>query len=337
MNKLKNILKNSIMMVVIPVITYFIFFILTELKGVEGFGVGTDLVVIFRNTVYTGFIALAVSYNLTSGRFDFSVGATLILATTIASMLTLQYNLGALEMLILALFFGGLLGGIGGYIYTLLRLPPMVVSLGVAMIYEAIGFLISGGSGVKLIGRNDLLIWAHNPYVYLLCAVIVFVLYIILNYTKFGYNTNSLRTGQELAVNVGVNEKINTIMCYVIAGVCLGAAGVINLSILGTVVPKLSLASAAYVQSAFMPMFIGGLLAKYFDRNVGVIMGSLTQSIIYAGIGKLGVPSAWQSVITGVIVLIFFAYAFNAYRIAEYKLFKDKKAKAVAKLAVSNE
>jgi len=331
MRYVNKILKNSIMMVIIPVITYLIFFMLTKMKGVEGFGVGTDLIVILRNTVYTGFIALAVSYNLTSGRFDFSVGSTLILATILASMLTLRFDLGPLEMLLLALTFGGLLGGLGGLVYTVLRLPPMVVSLGVAMIYEAIGFIISGGSGVKLIGRNDLLIWAKSPFVYLLCIGLVAILYVLLNHTKFGYNTNSLRSGQELAVSVGVNEKTNTVMCYVIAGVCLGAAGIINISILGTIVPKLSLGSAAYIQSAFMPMFIGGLLAKYFDRNTGVIIGSLTQSIIFAGIGKLGVPSAWQSVITGIIVLIFFAYSFNAYRIVEYKIFKEKKAKAVLK------
>lgn len=332
MNDFKKIMKNIIMMVVIPVVTYLIFFCLTKIKGVEGFGVGTDLVVIFRNTVYTGFIALAVSYNLTSGRFDFSVGATLILATILSGMITLQYNLGPISMLVLALVFGGILGGIGGYIYTILRLPPMVVSLGIAMIYEAIGFIISGGSGVKLIGRNDLLIWAQKPYVYILCFVVVAFLYILLNYTKFGYNTNSLRSGQELAVSVGVDEKKNTIICYVIAGVCLGAAGIVNMSILGTIMPKLSLGSASYIQNAFMPMFIGGLLAKYFDRNTGVIIGSLTQAIIFAGIGKLGVPSAWQSVITGIIVLLFFAYSFNAYKIVEFKIFKEKKARAEEKL-----
>ena len=81
-----------------------------------------------------------------------------------------------------------------------------------------------------------------------------------------------------------------------------------------------------------MPMFIGNLLAKYFDRNTGVILGALTQSIIFAGIGKLGVPSAWQSVITGIIVLCFFAYSFNAYKIVEFQMFKEKRARAQAEV-----
>lgn len=328
MMKARKILKNFIMMIIIPVVTYLFFFLLCKARGVSGFGAGTDFTVMLRNTVYTGFISLAVSYNLTSGRFDFSVGSTLVLSTILSGMVTLQYHLGAGALLALSLLFGAILGAIGGGIYIILRLPPMVVSLGVAMIYEAVGFVISKGSGVKMIGKNDLLIWSQKPYIYILCASVIAVLYFLLNKTKFGYDTNSLRSGQEIAVNVGINEKKNTLICYIIAGVCLAAAGVINLSVLGTVTPELGLGSAAYIQNAFLPMFIGNFLAKYFDRNLGVIMGALTQSIIFAGIGKLEVPSAWQSVITGFIVLMFFAYSFNSYKIVEFKMFKEKRIRA---------
>lgn len=332
MKKIRMYLKNIMMLILIPAITYAIVFLLCEIRGVEGFGVGVDLTVMLRNTVYTGFIALAVSYNLTSGRFDFSIGSTLILSTILGGMITLQYGLGPVGLLVLSLIFGAIFGAISGLAYTLLGLPPMVVSLGVAMIYEAIGFKISGGAGIKMIGRMDLLIWAQKPYIYLLMGTALVILYLILNRTQFGFNTNSLRSGQKIAVDVGINEKRNAILCYMIGGIAMAAAGVVNLSVLGTVTPELSLGSAAYIQNAFLPMFIGGILAKYMDRNLGVIMGALTQSIIFAGIGKLGIPSAWQSVITGIIVLAFFAYSFNAYRIEEYKMFKEKKAKAVQEL-----
>lgn len=271
-----------------------------------------------------------MSYNLTSGRFDFSVGATLLLSATLGSMLALQLGLGPVPMLLFSLVFGGIFGGLGGLVYVVLRLPPMVVSLGVAMIYEALCFALTGGSGVTLIGRSDMLIWAGQPYIYILCIAVVAVLYFLLNKTKFGYHCNALKSGQEIAVSLGVDEKKNTLICYIIAGVCLAAAGVVNLCVLGTVTPELGLGSNSYIQNAFMPMFIGNLLAKYFDRNTGVIMGALTQSIIFAGIGKLGVPSAWQSVITGIIVLCFFAYSFNAYKIVEFQMFKEKRAKAQA-------
>jgi len=328
MEKIKEILKKILILIIIPIIVYLIFWMLCRARGVTNFGVGTDFRVIMRNTVYTGFIALAVSDNLASGRFDFSIGSTLILSSILGTMITLRFDLGPVALLLLSLLFGLLIGTVSGLVYAVLRLPPMVVTLGLAMIYEAIAFNLTDGAGVKLIGNDSLLIWSGQPYVYVLCITIVAVLYILLNKTQFGFNTQSLRSGQEIAVNVGINEKKNAVICFTIGGLCMAAAGIINLSVLGTVTPELGLGSAAYIQNAFMPMFIGNILAKYFDRNTGVIIGALTQSIIFAGIGKLGVPSAWQSVITGIIVLVFFAYSFNAYKIVEFRILKEKKAKA---------
>jgi ribose transport system permease protein len=319
---------NLLKMITLPIAVYIFFFLLTKAFGVENFGVGSDLVVIFRNAIYTGFIALAVSYNLTSGRIDFSVGSTLILSTILGASLALRHGLGPIELLLLSILFGVILGSIGGLVYILLRIPPMVVSLGVAMTYEALGYIVSGGAGVKLIGNQRLLVWATNPHIYIMCAVIVFILYIILNFTTFGYNTNALRSGQELAVNVGINEKVNTVLCYAIAGGLLAAAGVVNMSVLGTISPDLGLTSMSYIQNAFLPMFIGVTLSKYGDRNVGVIIGALTQAIITAAFGKLGVSTSWQTILNGMIVLAFFAYSFNYYKIVEWQMFKEKKHQA---------
>jgi ribose transport system permease protein len=316
---------NLLKMIILPAVVYLFFFMLTQAFGVENFGVGSDLIVIFRNAIYTGFIALAVSYNLTSGRIDFSVGSTLILSTILGASLALRYGLGPIELLLLSILFGVILGSIGGLVYIILRIPPMVVSLGVAMTYEALGYIVSGGAGVKLIGNQRLLVWATSPHIYIMCGVIVFILYILLNFTTFGYNTNSLRSGQELAVNVGINEKVNTVLCYAIAGGLLAAAGVVNMSVLGTISPDLGLTSMSYIQSAFLPMFIGVTLSKYGDRNVGVIIGALTQAIITAAFGKLGVSTSWQTILNGMIVLAFFAYSFNHYKIVEWQMFKEKK------------
>ncbi len=312
----------------LPVLVYLFFFLLCKFKGVEGFGVGGNLTVILRNTIQTGLIALAVSYNLTSGRFDFSVGATLVLSTIMGGMLTLQFNLGPIAMLLLCLLFGAILGGLGGALYTILRIPPMVVSLGVAMIYEAIGFLISKGAGVKLLGKSNLMIWSKQPYIYILCIAILAVLILILNYTKFGYDNRALSTGQEIAVNIGIKEKKNAIICYIIAGALLAGSGVISISILGTMSPEMSLSSLSYIQNAFLPMFIGNMLAKHADRNTGVLIGALTQATITAAFGKLAIGSSWSNILNGLIVLAFFAYSFNSYRIEEHRRFKQKREMA---------
>jgi len=327
-NQLTKISKNLFFTLWMPAVVYIFFLFVTTVNGKTGFGVGSDLMIILRNTVYSGLIALALSYNLTSGRFDFSIGSILILSTIIGANIAIKYSLGPFGLIIVSMLVGAVLGTISGLVYILLRLPPIVVSVGVAMIYEAIGFLINDGKGIRIIGATDLLVFSRQPYLAILAIIVLFILVILLNFTKFGYNTNSLRGGQEVAVNIGINEKVNTLICYLISGALMAAAGVISLSILGSMSPKLGLSSAAYMMNAFLPMFIGGALAKYSDRNIGVMVGAFTQSCIISGFAILGFSPSLQAVLNTIIVLLFLVYTSNSYKIVEFKMLKEKRLKA---------
>lgn len=327
-NRLQKIGRNLLYSLWMPVVVYLFFVILTTANGKTGFGVGSDLMIIVRNTIYSGLISLALSYNLTSGRFDFSIGSILILSTILGANAALAWGLGPVPMLVLCLIFGAALGAISGIVYILLRLPPIVVSVGVAMIYEAIGFLLNEGQGIRIVNRPDFLIFAKLPSLSILAIVVVTVLVVLLNYTKFGYDANSLRQGQAIAVNIGINEKRNTLLCYLIAGALMAAAGVISLSILGSMSPKLGLGSAAYMMNAFLPLFIGGALGKYSDRNIGILIGAFVQSCIISGFAILGLSTSLQSVLNAVIVLLFLVYTSNSHKIAEFQMMKEKRLKA---------
>lgn len=327
---IKKISKNILGMVALPAIVYAFFFLVCRMAGSTTFGVGIDLTTIFTTTVYTGFIALAVSYNLTSGRFDFSVGSVLILSNIIGFKIALALGLGPVPLAIVTILIGMILGLGSGLAYVALKLPPMVCSLGVAMIYEAIAFIISDGAGVKLIGRNDLLVFAKAPGVYILLAIAIVILYILYNRTAFGYHCRSLQTGQEISVNAGIDERKNTLACYVISGGLMAAAGLINTSRLGTVTPDTGLGSSSYIMNAFLPMFIGMVLAKFGDRNIGVIMGALTQAMITSafGAGKLDFSSNLQTVLNNIIILVFMYVTNNSYKLEEVKIIKRRREQA---------
>ncbi|MCM8710327.1 hypothetical protein M2651_04715 [Clostridium sp. SYSU_GA19001] len=319
--------KNLIFSLIAPIAVYVLFAIICRANGIQTFGVGSDLEVIFRNTIYSGLISMAVSYNLTSGRFDFSVGATLILSVILAVDITQRMGLGPVPMLIICMVIGGILGTISGITYVMLRIPPMVVSLGITMIYEAIAFIYKS-QGVKLIGQTKMLIFARQPYITILALIILAVFVFLLNFTKFGYDTNSLRSGQQIAVNAGINEKKNTVICYLLSGILMAAAGIINLSILGTASPKTGLGSSSYIMNAFLPLFIGGALAKYSDRNIGIFIGSFMQACMISILAKFNVSSSIQTIISGMVVFVFLIYTSNSYKFAEAKMFKNKLAKA---------
>lgn len=328
--KLKKIGKNMVMSLFLPVLVYLFFVIITNATGHTGFAVGSDLQVIIYTSVYSGLIALAMSMNLTSGRFDFSVGATLVLAIIIGGNVAKAYNLGAAGLLIVTLLVGAVLGLIGGLTYVILGLPPMVVSLGLAMIYEAIGFVVYKSQGVKLIGKNSMLIFSKLPYSIIVIVLVLTVLTILMDYTSFGYNRKSLASGQKIATDVGVDEKKNAVICYLIAGALLGIAGCVYISKYGYVSPELGLSSSSYFMSAFLPMFIGGAIAKYSSHPIGVYIGAVTQALITSGLSKMNCSSSLMTVLNGVIVMVFLIYTSNSYLLVQKKLYKEKLEKAKA-------
>ncbi len=179
----------------------------------------------------------------------------------------------------------------------------------------------------------DLLIWSEPLYSVLLTVVVLVILIYLLNFTKVGYNCHSLQTGQKNAVEVGVNEKTNSVICYVIAGAMMACAGVLFLCRNGMVAPKAGLGSSSYMMSAFLPMFIGQALAKRSDRNIGTIIGAFCQACLTSGLIKLGCGSSMKTVVDGAVCLLFLVYTSNIHKVALHKMWNTKKAAALNKLA----
>ncbi len=322
--------KNIVMTLMIPVIVYLFFMILCNATGNPGFGVGMDLQTILYTSVYSGLLALAMSLNITSGRFDFSLGASMLLAIIIGGNIAKEHDMGALGLLIVTVLVGAIIGLVSGGVYVTLSLPPMVSSLGMAIIYEAVGFIINKAKGVKLIGKTDMLVFSKMPGALILILAVLVIMVILWDYTKFGYNRAALASGQKIATDVGVNEKKNALICYIIAGALLGLAGVVYISKYGSVTPETGLASSAYFMTAFLPIFIGGAIAKYSSHPIAVFIGAITQAFITSGLSKLGLSSSMMTVINGIIVMVFLIYTSNSYKLTEVRMFKEKLEKAKA-------
>lgn len=322
--KSKKILKNIGMTLLLPVATYLFFFILTRATGHTDFGVGLDLQTIIYTAVYSCLISQALTINLQTGRFDFAIGATLVLSTIIGGDLGYKWGLGAFGMLGLVVVLAALCGLVSGLVYVILGLPPMVVSLGLAMIYEAIGFMYNNAKGVRLIGKMDYLIFSKFPNNVILMAIVLFFLVIIYDYSKIGYNRRALAGGQKISVDVGIREKKNAVYCYVIAGVLLGLAGCVYLSKYGMISPETGLSSSQYFMSAFLPMFIGSIFGRYSSQPIAVFMGAVVQAFLTSGLSALGASSSLMTVINGLVVCAFLIYSSNSYKLVEAKMFKQK-------------
>lgn len=323
--KTKSVGKRITGTAIIPVGTLVIFIGLCAILGIPFIASSGHITLLLRSIATTTLTSFALSLNLNSGRFDFSLGSVALLSSTLSAMLTTQYGLSATMMLVLSLLFGAVLGLLHGCLYVLLRLPAIITGLGMTLAYEAIAFIITNGKGVSFTTKSNLLAFAQNQLAMLFVAVIAAAFMIVVfRYTKFGYNYNILKYGQKIAVNTGVKEKGNAVACYAISGLLMGMVGYISACLTGSIQMALNFGSIGVMFTAFLPMFIGGFIGRYISEYIGIVLGAATSAIISLGFVRLGVSAEIQSLVSAFVLVLFLIYLNNEYKIASF--FKGKRA-----------
>ncbi len=306
-----NSLINFAKALILPAAMFLLIFILTRFIGEGQFMTGSNLLSIVKNTMLSSCISMAMAANMLNGRWDFSVGMMVILVPVIATPIVEYFNMGIPGFVITCVIIGLLAGALNGITYMTIRVPAIVTSLGFYVIYESVITVYNGGIGAKVY-NSSLYSLAKFPGILIVFAVGFGVFYYLFEHTQFGYDCRSLAYSQRLAVNSGVNERKNCMECYLLMGFLVALAGIIYLTMTGSIVADMrENGSSTIMFEAFPPVFIGFYLMRYTNLATGVVFGTLTMKILTSGMLALGVPSTLQNVGTGVFLLIFITFTSN--------------------------
>ncbi len=277
---------------------------------------------IFRGSVLSCIVGLAIAIPLSGGRWDFAPGTIATLGGIIGINLGTRWGLNVFGVLALCVGVCVVLALVEAAAYLLLRVPNMIVSLGVVMVYEALTGILFGGNGANIFNvptgyADNLLLLSRAPWCYVLLAAILLVLYFLLYKTRFGSNLKSLGNNARLAINAGVNEKKNIVLTYALVGVLLGVAALLN-ACNAQITAASNLSSTTLMFSSMGPVLIGLFLAGYSSMPWGLFMGSLGMSVITYGLTSFGIDGAIVTIITGVIIVLIMAYTTNQTKIVAW-------------------
>ena len=212
MSKKTGYFKRYAMTLLFPLGMYAVFALITLIIGNASFFTGYTTEGIIHDTVENTIIALAIAIPLSGGRWDFGPGAIIMLGAIIGGNLGMQLHMGTFGVLLCCVGACMMLALIEAVFYVTLRVPNMIISMGIVMVYEAVSGLLNNGLGVNFFANDteytqELLRMNQFPLIYILLIVVVAVTWFLLYKTKFGYDTRSLGANAKLAVNAGVNEK----------------------------------------------------------------------------------------------------------------------------------
>lgn len=324
-NQKKNtLIGRATGIVIIPLLCFAIMSIACAASGTSLFSGMSSVQLYFRGLAYVLLLALGVSINMHTGRFDFSTGAVMLIGGVIGAQLSYALGLGPVAMLAISAVSGAVCGGLTGLLYILLRLPPMIIGLGMTLVYEGIVAIITDGCKPVGFGTNAAYYqFAVNPWAMVIVMAIALALMIFLfHYTRFGYDYRALQTGQKIAVNTGVREKRNALLCYTVAGLLFGAAGALNICSTNGVTPTINFSTIASMFSCFLPLFFSGFIGKYCNKQLAVFLGCIAYEFIQIGFGQLSFVNAAftadvYKVVEAVILVVFLIYLNNENKVIE--------------------
>lgn len=300
---MRIVVKKFFQSLILPAVIYAVFLILSPAT----FSKFSSLYIMFLQAIIPAVMGWGLCFMLISGLWDFSLGAVAILVGIVAADVGLTF--GLIPMLITAVLLGVALDIVTGAIYALLRIPSIVVTIAMALVYEAVGSLYKGGSGYTI--PQPLTVLGNPPFNLIIGLAAFFIAYALFNHTGFGTHVRTIGSSERLAKNMGVKPTRVKFICFIVCGFFVGISALLQLSYGGSMIPKSGLESMTMVFQPMMGVFIGLSLARICNIIVGVFIGEFTMSIISTGMIALGLPSALQNVVIGVFLLVFLIVSMN--------------------------
>ena len=324
-----NVVKKLAMTLLFPILMFLAMLVICALNPachVNGNFIFLDPDIVrqvFVTTCQSSCVALAIWIQLKNGRFDFSGGASMILAAIFAGTYGYQTR-SPWVALVVALVMGVVVSLGVAAIYVFGRLPIVIATIGVTLLYESLTYLVCGGNGVSSFYQDEKLpVFGHMPgaLLPLIIALVTFLIYD--QFTSEGRKGKVLSKNQAAGVNIGIAEKKNVFISYIFRGIIIGCAALIYVS-QNIVSPQASLSTAGVMFSYIVPVYMGMFIGMSSTDYIGIVAAAIGMAIMNYGLSCMNLAgSGWQQIIMGLFVLAF--YTFEAKLDDLKALFKKKK------------
>lgn len=251
-----------------------------------------------------GIVACTMLFCLAAGDFDLSVGSTVALAGILAALIVNKTDNIALAIL-LPMLAGSVIGAVNGFVIAGLRINALITTLAMMQIVRGAAQIISDGSSIGVssaafsrIGQFKLLGLQSPIWIMLLCFV---VFGLLLNQTIYGRYTFAIGGNPIAARLSGINVVRMKIAIFAVQGVVAAFAGVLVASRVTSGQPNTAVGLELQVISGCV---LGGVsLTGGVGTISGVIVGVLIMGAVQNAMNLLNIPTFWQTVASGTILL----------------------------------
>ena len=290
--------RGFLVLILLVVAAWAIFKVITP----HNFGSPKNLLSYFEASLMISAGAVGFYFVMVMGMFDFSIGANIMLSSIVGAVLASRFNLGYFGLIGGCILTGAIVGFLNGFFYIKLRIPSMIVTTGLALIYESLASYIAGPQSAAL--PSNLRAFGSMPGNLILAVIAFIVAYMLLNYTKIGTYTYAIGSNEFVAKNMGINVNKYKRLAFIISGAFFGVEAILTISYGSSMVAETGMLSMSRNFYPTMGCFLGLAMKKYGIPIPAIIIGEFFLQIIYYGFVALGAPTAVNDVISGLALLI---------------------------------
>ena len=280
----------------------------------DAFAQMDNFLAILQATAVVGVLGVASTFPIITAGIDLSVGTLMTFCAVMAGVFLTYWGLPMWIGVLASIGTGALCGAISGVLIAKLKIPPFIATLGMMWAVKGLSLVVSGTkpiyfndtpnfymiSQASIVG--DVIPAAPVPNGALILLVVAVLATVILNRTALGRYTFALGSNEEAARLSGVNVDAWKIAVYCLTGAIVGVGGLIIASRLNSAQPALG---QGYELEAIAAVVIGGTsLSGGTGTILGTIIGAFIMNVLTNGLRIMSVAQEWQTVVTGVIIIL---------------------------------
>lgn len=291
----------------IAIAASFALLIIGELLS-PGFAQGTQIVRLLTVAAILGIVAAGQNLVILGGRegIDLSVGSMISLGAVLAGNMMDGSNAGILPAVLVAGGIPFLIGLINGVGVTFVRIPPLVMTLGMTAVIQG-GLVVysqgvPSGAAAPLLSAfiNEPLIFGIPGILFVWVAIAAAMLF-VLRRTAFGFSVYAIGSNERAATLVGLPVPLIRTLIYGLSGLFAGLAGVCVIGYTGT---SFISVGDQYVLPSVIAVVIGGTsLAGGAGGYLGTMAGAVALTILQSVLITLNLEVWARQVIFGVTLL----------------------------------
>jgi ribose transport system permease protein len=269
-----------------------------------------NLLNIMNQVSILGTMAFGLTVCLVMGLFDLSIAAMATLGGYVATFLLVQYpdTISVPLAVLISLAVAGAIGVFNGLIVSYLGISAFIATLATGSIITGAMLGISNSKTIitgipdefLVIGQGSVF-GVSNPI--LIMLAIGFILWLLLEHTQLGRHLYAIGGSAEASRLSGIAVKRYAPIALAICAGCAGLGGLIAASVLGAGRPQG--VGDTYLLNAFAAVFIGASSLRPGKFHIiGTFIGVMLIGVINNGLSVMGVPTYWQYIVQGVLLII---------------------------------